>query len=196
MPTGYTVDVQSGKVTEFRDFALQCARAFGALVTMRDGPVDAPIPERFAPSDYHTKAIALAKADLADVGTWTPDRADFEAMRTYEREHQAWERREAEKGQQRARYEAMLAKVNAWTPPTPDHAGLKEFMAKQLSDSIPWDCAESKPPEILRGAIYREKRLAEARRDLDYHIREDAKEQARAAERTEWIRALRASLAI
>lgn len=36
MPTGYTASVQEGKVTEFRDFAMECARAFGALVMMRD----------------------------------------------------------------------------------------------------------------------------------------------------------------
>lgn len=47
MPTGYTADVQSGKVTDFAEYAMNCARAFGALVLMRDDPSDADIPERF-----------------------------------------------------------------------------------------------------------------------------------------------------
>ena len=35
MPTGYTAAVCSGEITEIKDFALSCARAFGALITMR-----------------------------------------------------------------------------------------------------------------------------------------------------------------
>jgi hypothetical protein len=47
MPTGYTAPIADGMT--FEQFALGCARAFGALVTMRDEPSDAPIPERLEP---------------------------------------------------------------------------------------------------------------------------------------------------
>jgi len=60
MPTGYTYPVVEGKITEFSDFALSCARAFGALITMRDDPHDTPIPETFEPSDYNAKKLAEA----------------------------------------------------------------------------------------------------------------------------------------
>lgn len=36
MPSGYTAGVGNGSVVEFGDYAWRCARAFDALVTMRD----------------------------------------------------------------------------------------------------------------------------------------------------------------
>ncbi len=66
MPTGYTADIAKG--ITFQQYAWSCARAFGALVMMRDEPSDAPIPEAFTPSDYHVKALAEARAKLAGAG--------------------------------------------------------------------------------------------------------------------------------
>ena len=45
MPTGYTAGILEGET--FEQYALQCAKAFGALVMMRDEPSDAPIPDQF-----------------------------------------------------------------------------------------------------------------------------------------------------
>ena len=44
MPTGYTYDLYDGKDIEFPDFVMKCARAFGALIEIRDDPMDAAIP--------------------------------------------------------------------------------------------------------------------------------------------------------
>ena len=38
MPTGYTLDLYNGKDITFEEFVLKCARAFGALIDMRDEP--------------------------------------------------------------------------------------------------------------------------------------------------------------
>ena len=43
MATGYTYPVVEGKITEFSEFALGCARAFGAFMHMRDDNSDAPL---------------------------------------------------------------------------------------------------------------------------------------------------------
>lgn len=62
MPTGYTAAVCDGKITEFPAFALQCARAFGALITMRDDAMNAPIPEEIKPdTSYYDKNISEAE---------------------------------------------------------------------------------------------------------------------------------------
>ena len=45
MPSGYTEGVASGKVTEFKEYALLCARAFGACISLRDEPLSLEIPE-------------------------------------------------------------------------------------------------------------------------------------------------------
>ena len=62
MPTGYTLELYDGKDITFEEFVLKCARAFGALINMRDEPRDAPIPERFEPSYYHLKELIKAKS--------------------------------------------------------------------------------------------------------------------------------------
>ena len=56
MPTGYTATLME-KGQTFQEFIMGCARAFGALIEMRDSPNDAPIPDKFEPSDYHAKRL-------------------------------------------------------------------------------------------------------------------------------------------
>lgn len=56
MPTGYTWDIKD-EIT-FEQFIMNCARAFGALVEMRDEPRDKKIPDELKPSDYHNKELS------------------------------------------------------------------------------------------------------------------------------------------
>lgn len=65
MSTGYTDCI--GKGADFKQFALGCARAFGALVTMRDEPSNVEIPDEFLPSDYHKKKIKIISRQLAKI---------------------------------------------------------------------------------------------------------------------------------
>ena len=113
MPTGYTADVGDGKVVEFSEFVMQCARAFGALITMRDDPHDAPIPDEFSPDAYHQKALASAEERLREVEARTAEQwmdlhrqAVVDAIR---------ERREGRTKRlaTRDRYESMLAQAQA-----------------------------------------------------------------------------------
>ena len=121
MPTGYTADVQDGKITEFSEFALQCARAFGALIMMRDEPMGATIPDEFKPDSYYIKALADAREELAKVRALSLAECKEEAKKLYEKQVQERDDRLERHRVEGARYRAMLAKVNAWQPPTPDH---------------------------------------------------------------------------
>lgn len=50
MPTGYTADIKDG--ISFETYAMNCARAFGACVSLRDKPSGGKvIPDAFEPSD-------------------------------------------------------------------------------------------------------------------------------------------------
>jgi hypothetical protein len=60
MPTGYTAKLYDGD-QKFQDFAMECARAFGALIEMRDEPMNAKIPETFEPSEHHVNGLERAK---------------------------------------------------------------------------------------------------------------------------------------
>lgn len=193
MPSGYTAKILEG--CTFEQFAWSVARGFGALIMMRDDPADAPIPERFEPSDYHLKKIEEAKAAVRLLVDSSPDelfvrykkyRKDVE-LRNIERE----ERDESTK----VKYLDMLAKVQAWQPPSPDHAGMKEFMIKQIEESLHFD---------FLGPEYREKLMMfdewkaeqenKAECDLQYHVREHTSEVERVEGRNRWLKQLRESL--
>lgn len=196
MPTGYTADVQSGKITEFADFAMACARAFGACITMRDDPSSAAIPEEFEPSNYNSKALVDANAKLAELEAMTLDERQAAADAENAAAVKEWDDRESEREKQRGRYETMLAKVEAWTPPTTEHEGMKNFMREQLSESIRFDCGDpyGKRPEPRSTADWYADALARANNDIAYHAKAQAEEIERARKRTKWVADLRTSL--
>jgi hypothetical protein len=197
MPTGYTAMLNDEDVT-FPAFAMECARAFGALILMRDDPKGTPIPDEFQPNtSYYDESQAAAEARLAELRAMTPEdivqanqeeRADVLEQRA----RSTMERRDL-----RLRYEAMLAEVQAWEPPTEDHQGLKDFMAEQITSSIKFDCTPISYPEMPASdpAEWFEAQVAKCERDIAYAEERRAEEIERVAQRNGWVRALRESLA-
>jgi len=197
MPSGYTAGVQSGEITDFKDYAMGCARAFGALVMMRDDPSDAEIPEKFEPSKFSRDRLVKLRKELDQFKAMGSD----ERRDLHESEHRdeiaSAEKRLAEIAEQRARYEAMLGEARAYVAPTPDHEKFAEFMVKQLVDSIDWDCKTEYYDKKKEKAPFR-KWEYEKVKDLERSI-ESAKEswneeQERTAGRNKWIAELRESL--
>jgi hypothetical protein len=195
MPTGYTHKVQKGEVTDLRTFALECARAFGACVELRDDP-KAPIPEAFAPSDYYVRSMAEKRAEVARLYSMTPDEAAIACATDHDQRVEAYHKRRAEKAAERKRYEAMIALVRAWEPPTKEHGGLQSFMLEQLHTSIDFDCFpdHDREPKREPADVWLAKARAEADKNLARASKNHAEEVKRAASRTAWIKALRASL--
>ena len=196
MPTGYTSDLYDGKDITFEEFVLKCARAFGALIDMRDEPMDAPIPERFEPSDYHFKELEKAKKRLKEIKKWNEEKAEQEAERAY---REALEEREEFINKNklvRKRYEDMLSKVQKWKPPTIEHESLKQFMIQQLEESIEYDCFVPEMPQRFSGEEFKEQQIKKALSDIDYHEKEYAKEVNRVYERNKWLFLLREALKI
>ena len=196
MPTGYTHNVQDGTIIELRPFALQCARAFGALILMREAPSDAPIPVRFEPeTKYHDEKLASAMARQAELLAMTGGEAALGAESAYAealKSHAKWV---ADAALQRSRYQSMMDKVDAWQPPQAC-AELKAFMLEQLKSSVKFDChAPGEPPIRQTAGEWHQAETASAGRDIEYHTAERIKEIARTDERNLWIDALRISLA-
>lgn len=196
MPTGYTSDIYEGKDITFRDFALQCARAFGALIEMRDHPMDAPIPDEFKPSDYHQRKLTDARNVLAAAQGWSDEVAERLAHEDYMARNRAWTDRRDAALEREVRYNAMLAKVEAWQPPTEQHVELKSFMVQQITESMKFDCSMTydEEPLPLTGDEYRRATMARALKDIDYHTEQYAQDVERAEQRTRWVKALRESL--
>lgn len=158
--------------------------------------LDSPVPTEFKPSSYHTEQLEKAEADVARIKAWDDTEADRQAQLAFERATHEYQESQARELAMRERYETMLAKVQAWTPPTQEHRELKNFMVKQLEKSIDFDCNTTYPevPERLSGAAYKEQQLHSARWQVSYHTEHGEEEIKRAKERTDWVRALRQSL--
>lgn len=193
MPTGYTADIAKG--ISFEQYALSCARAFGALVMMRDEPSDAPIPEAFTPSDYHATALADARAKLAELQTMNGEAllaAHSAAVKADEARNAEYAR---EKADLRAKYEAMLVQAKAYKAPSPDHEEYARFMVAQIEQSIEFDCRiYPREPITADAATWLADQVQQALKSVRYHVEEHDKELARTASRNQWVSQLRQSL--
>lgn len=195
MPTGYTSRLCDGPQT-FEEFAMGCARAFGALVTMRDDDSNAPIPEEFKPSDYHQAEVAKARLNYIEFQGMDDKEAERRAIREYDEAMTAWTKTREDNRALRDRLGAMARDVRAWKPPTPDHAGMKKFMLEQLDTTAEFDGRDwpDSKPHLVSGADYRLAGIEKALRDIAYHTVEYQKEAERCRSRSAWVRALRESL--
>lgn len=197
MPTGYTDAIAKG--ISFRDFVLRCARGMGACIMQRDEPMSEP-PKTQTPSDYHEKELKKAETELKEL----KDISDETALHKARSEHEK-QRAEIEAGIRnnidlKAKYEAMLSRVQKWNPPTPEHVGLKDFMINQINESIRFDCEGSyyddlltrlKPPSAEK---WKTRKFKEILRNISYHKEELAKEIERTNGRNKWIECLYDSL--
>lgn len=194
MPTGYTADIKDG--ISFEQFVWNCARAFGATVTMRDDPAGTPIPERFEPSPFYAKHVEEAEAKLSRLRALTTEQAHAECIAEYKRDLAAWVKRRSDRNELRIKYEAMLAKVTAWEAPTPEHDGLKEFMQKQIRESINWDCFHKYDdgPACKATDAWLAAAIASAERELIRAQESHREEMVRVESRNGWLKALRESV--
>lgn len=196
MPTGYTADVADGKVTEFRDFALTCARAFGATIMQRDAPIT-EAPKHREVGSYYYEWIARDEAKIAALDAMTDADADagYAAERA-EAETHLLEWRE-EKATKRLRYEAMLALAEDWEPPTHEHLEMAKFMCEQLRQSMDSDCGgtwEPDAPVFASGSEWRSERRRQAVESLARSRKSLDEELVRCRTANAWIDALYASL--
>jgi hypothetical protein len=177
MPTGYTAGVQDGTITDFRTFALRCARAFDATIMQRVEP-------------FYVKNVEEARARVAELSAMT----DAEAEAAHQRALNHYVERQYQNDVEQARYRVMIESVEAWTPPTPDHQGLKDFMLKQLRESKAFDDYAPKEPVCMTGRAWLAREISLAARHLEQAEQSLADEERRAAESIAWVRALYDSL--
>lgn len=194
MPTGYTAAIKDG--VTFEAFAMGCARAMGACISMRDEPSNAEIPEVFEPSGYNGEALKDTQAELEVISSLTPQEAEGKARAEYDKEVARRQESRRKDEALQVKYEAMLADVEAWEPPTTDHIGLKEFMRDQITESIRFDCdvLHSQDPVLLSGQDWVDKERERTMDRVSYNAKEHAAEVERAKGRTAWVKALRESL--
>ena len=188
MPTGYTYDVEEGKITTLEEFASSCARAF--LIQARDSN-EKDLRKLVAADEsgiaYYEKRIVEADKVLLELESYSEE----DWKKAYDAEIAAKRRRQddwdAEKLRKKIRYENMLLKVMDWEPPTDKHVEMKSFMIKQLQDSISFDCKvwpRSPDPDYKDWKKYKYER---ALNDIEYAIKELNGVKARKNDYVQWV---------
>jgi hypothetical protein len=196
MPTGYTAKLIEHEQT-FEEFALTCARAFGALISMRDDSPDAPIPKEFTPSPWHENALQEATKELSRLKKLTADEQEAFGKKRQNADIRSAERGLTDDRRQNARIDRMVKFVQTWTPPTKDHEGLKKFMLEQLAISRnDTDWAEKNLARaVARNPLeYYAEALEISAREIAYHAKELQEDRKRADGNTTWVKQLRDSL--
>jgi len=192
MPSGYTENIYYGKEVTFKDFALGCARAFGACVMQRDDPADEK-PKIMPEESYHTEELKKLKKFQK------PTEAEFDS---YVKETIAdYEKSIKEKNELKKRYSDMIEKAKNWQPPTKEHERLKAFMIEQLTDSRNFDCGgldyyehEIKVVSVMTYKDYVTKKLIEHNRSIERHKEYEARDINNIKQRNKWIKDLYDSL--
>ncbi len=95
MPTGYTAAIKDG--ITFKQFALTCARAMGALIMMRDEPSGAEIPAAFPPSTFHRDQLARLSDELGNLRAMTVAEIEKAAEAAYVASAEAHQKRVLER---------------------------------------------------------------------------------------------------
>ena len=189
MATGYTARLHDGE-QDPKEFILLCSRAFGALIHQRDDGSDILPKHDEARSSYYDGALARDQEDIIRLRDQTDKEAEAEALAEYEAAVESWHKENVRMAAMKARYEAMLTKVKAWTPPSSDHEGLKTFMIDQLVDSIKFDCTRSSydtEPVLRPWMERRAELLQDAYRNIEHYAAKIAEENDRVAGRNKWI---------
>jgi hypothetical protein len=195
MPTGYTSIIDDKPETTFRDFALRCTRAMGVCARMREDSIDIPPPQIVESDPYHETKQHEAEAKLQELEQLTDAEIAIrcDAYNLERSTHN--EQYRLKEADVKRRYREMLAQVEAWSPPSPEHVRFKEFMIEQLNTGGMLNCKYEIPefkPKTARQWF--KEGVESAKHDIQYYKEHWEKEQAGAKTATEWLQQMYASL--
>lgn len=194
MPTSYTAGIEDGKITTFRQYALQCVRAFVALIEMRDESLDKELPKEIVPAPYYAEQVGVDEAYLTELNQrsdkeWAAKYAEVIADTSAKNNERAKTHRDIT-----ARYAYLGADVNAWIPPTSEHQEMKNFMLEQIRISTEHSSKEPYTVNLPSFDVWKAQVLSEAKHDCIYSSENLSKQKKLAAGRNEWLQALYKSL--
>lgn len=199
MPTGYTAGVADGSITSFKDYALMCARAFGASLHLRDESlsIDLPEEEESTYSTYYNDKLRETQAELDKISSMS----ESDLLALYKEEHDNnisyINDRISENNLIKDRYTAMLEFAKRFNPPSDKHINYCKFLISQLKESIDFDCDISYYEKQKKGKSFAEW-LSDKKKDLNYLLayyqEQLEKETERINSNNKWIRDLKEAL--
>lgn len=191
MPTGYTAEVQSGEITDLKDYAASCARAFGAFMHQRDDSTDAALKYPQPDFDYYESSL---KDSIKEQARWSNLSEEEKYAEWSEYYNDALVSRAeaiAKNNEVRARYNRMLSQVEA-VQVSSNLQSFKDFMIDQLKSSIGFDCGEDDSFTIkyytpLEYVQWCDKKKDTADWNVEYYSKELLKAETRYKESVKFI---------
>lgn len=196
MPTGLTYKIQDGSNMSLRSFVLDCVKQFGAgYFASEQGTKNLPFDKApvLEPSDYHSKRLAEAECEY---DKWFEEKKDLDKLKSeyleeMKRREESNIKSRKTSTEDKLRYLTMLEKVNSLEFDGEVYKPLKDFMIKQLNDSIVFDCSDTLPynsqPTFEEWVDAREESLTWS---INYHKQELEKEKKRIEENNKYLRGL------
>lgn len=132
MPTGYTAYIEDGDITSGKDFLKLCTRAFGIAIDLKDEPLSVPTPKSFEPDNYYKDRYDKALLALEEAKKLTFENAKIQMRTAYENRISDYKRYAEKETVMNEKYAKVRNEVEAWTPPTDEHSGLKKFALEQI----------------------------------------------------------------
>lgn len=186
----YAQAVEDGEVATLAEYAKHAVRGWGTLITMRDAPPNAPIPERLEPATYYRDALAKAEEDLRVAKAMTLHEAAVGAEEEYRVLLAAHEDYQARERTRIERVQTMMAEVEAWEV-SEEIASFRDWLLEDLNRSlehlqIPLGRDD---PQRRSAEEYREHRVAKAERDVESCREHWEGEVERTEARNRWLTA-------
>lgn len=197
MPTGYTAGVMDGTITEFKDYAFQCARDFGALVMLRDDPITPDIPT-LKVEGYYLAEVKRSEKEVERLSIMTSKQIEAEFLKYKAREIKYHTKGIKDQEKTRKRYLKMLEEAKKFVAPTDEHVEYRDFLISQLEESLNWDCGSNYHQEQL-AKVKRKKSakawhrevLAAEKSGLKYARKSLKEETDRVKSRNDWLNQLK-----
>lgn len=192
MPNKYTENIVAGQT--FEDFALGCAGRF--LPEVEEVDAITPVVD-VVPADVTAEQADLATAQAAfnAHNTMTVGAATATVDAEYQTRLQARDNAVGVNDAKRAKYQAMLDQVNAWSAPDDTSIALKELMIALLEEALSLDCGrDPRLPVRDNPAAWLATKIAVTATQVERCHRIIAEKEAEAATRNAFVAALKGSL--
>ncbi len=205
MPTGYTAYIEDGNITTGKEFLKLCLREFGIAVDMRDEPLSVPVPAHFEPDEWYKNHYMNTVKKLKENESLTFEEVKLRRQREHDKEVKSARRAIAQMTEVNERYKQIRKQIEAWTPPTEDYNGIKQFAIDQIEKSMnPEDHFDyyqkiiDEPFDDSDEAVreYMVRHLADLQNAAERSKRNYEKAIARANEKTEFMKVFLESLSV
>lgn len=202
MPSYYTVDIYEGKNVSFQDFALKCARQFGAFVHMNEEDPDSPLT-RPTVSDYYKNSLRETENEFALFLKASREQREKMFEIEMEKELKHYKEKIEEEKELKEKYQNLLEQAKAYKPPTKEFNNYKDYMLNQLNQAIKFDCsneqwylAQIASVEAETFDIWEQEKMDLYNSKITYYKESYKKEMNSVSKKNQWIDLLYESLGV